>query len=322
MTKKASTKNSVLEKKQHDYKWYLLFMIIAFIFYGNSIKNGYSIDDELVTSTDVQKNALVERGISGFVKIFRSRYANDGKQSYDYRPITTLSFAVEHSIVGESPNTAHISHFVSVFLYGFCGIVLFLFLQQLFKGEAKWFSAFVVLLYLIHPIHTEIVDNIKTRDELLAMIFCFGSAIYVFKYYDKRQLKFILIAALLFTLGYLSRPSAKVFLGLIPLSLYFFRDIKIKKIIIVFLGIFVLQFVIKFFSKAMLTVANTRNFEYFENPLHYLDFSHRIPMFFYSIIKYIQMLAFPYPLKYYYGYNEIPLIGYSDWQFFVGIAVV
>lgn len=322
MAKKSITKNQTLEKKQNDYKWYLLFMIIAFIFYGNSIKNGYSIDDELVTSTDVQKNELVDRGISGFVKIFRSRYANDGKQSYEYRPITTLSFAIEHSVVGESPNTAHISHFISVFLYGLCAIMLFLFLQQLFKGEAKWFSAFVVLLYLVHPIHTEIVDNIKTRDELLAMLFCLGSAIYIFKFYDRHKLKYLIFALILFGLGFLSRPSAKVFFGLIPLSLYFFRDIKLKNLLVVFFGIFVFQFLIKFFSKAAIIGTSIRNYEYFENPLYHLGLSYRIPMFFYSIIKYIEMLFIPYPLKYYYGYNEIPLIGYTDWQFFVGIVVV
>jgi|GEM_PF-630013 len=322
MAKKNTSKNITLEKKQNDYKWYLLFMIIAFVFYGNSIKNGYSIDDELVTSTDVQKNEIVDHGISGFVKIFRSRYANDGKQTYDYRPITTLTFAVEHSVVGESPNTAHISHFISVFLYGLCGIVLFLFLQQLFKGEAKWFSAFVVILYLIHPIHTEIVDNIKTRDELLAMIFCFGSAIYVFKYYDSRKLKFLILAIILIALGFLSRPSAKVFFGLIPLSLYFFRDIKAKNLLIFIVGTFIFQIGLKLFTKTLVTAESVRNYEYFENPLYHLGFLHRIPMFFYSIIKYLEMLFIPYPLKYYYGYNEIPLIGFKDWQFFVGIIVV
>jgi len=30
--------------------WHMLFVLISFLFYGNSISNGYSLDDELVTT--------------------------------------------------------------------------------------------------------------------------------------------------------------------------------------------------------------------------------------------------------------------------------
>lgn len=321
MNQKSTQQTVALSPKKH-YLLYLLFIIIAFVFYGNSIKNGYSLDDELVTSTYSSKNPLVENGISGIVKIFQSRFANDGEQTYAYRPITTLSFAIEHSIVGESDNTAQISHFVSVMLYGVCGILLFLFLMQLFKGEARWFAAIVVVLYLIHPIHTEIVDNIKTRDELLAMIFCLGATINVFKYYDHRKLKFLFLAAFLLCLGLLSRPSAKVFIGLIPLTLYFFRDIKLKTLALYFAGIVVCLVLLKLFTKAMIEVPSVRNFEYFENPLRFLSFSHRIPMFFYTTARYILILIIPYPLKYFYGYNDFPMIGFGDWEFYVSLVLV
>lgn len=316
-------KTQSLVPKESNYKLYMLFMLIAFVFYGNSIKNGYSIDDELVTSTYTFKNKLTDKGIMGLKAIFKSRYANDGKQSYDYRPVTTYSFAVEHSIVGNSPKKANISHFVSVALYGLCGIFLFLFLQQLFKGEAKWFSMLVVVLYLIHPIHTEIVDNIKTRDELLCMLFCLSASIHAFKYFDTRKLKHLLLAITLLFLALYSRPSAKVFLGIIPLSLYFFRDFKLKTILLYGLIAFFFNFLSKLIGRLFLAgIANVRDYDYFENPLRYMDLSARIPMFFYSIVKYIGLLFFPYPLKYYYGYNDVPLVGFGSLIFFAGVVIV
>jgi tetratricopeptide (TPR) repeat protein len=321
----GKSKPTVLQNNTHKKSnliFYLVFILIAFVFYGNSIKNGYAIDDELVTSTDVKANKIVDKGIGGIVEIFQSRYANDGKQTYDYRPITTLSFAIEHSIVGKSEHTAQISHFVSVSLYAICGILLFLFLLQLLGVEAKWFAFLVVVLYLIHPVHTEIVDNIKTRDELLAVSFGLLAAIHAFKYYDRKKLKYVLFAVLFLALALLSRPSGKVFIGLIPLSLYFFRTISLKKLGLFFLGIIVCYFCVGIFSKLSLQVPNVRIHDFFENPLYKMGFAPRIPMFFYTILRYILLLFFPYPLKYFYGYNDFPLIAYNNWELYVGILVV
>ncbi|MBM3186971.1 MAG: hypothetical protein FJZ67_11785, partial [Bacteroidetes bacterium] len=57
-------------------------LIITCLFYGNSIKNGYSMDDEYVTTTTKQKNGLTEKGISGIGKIFTTHSFIDGKQNY------------------------------------------------------------------------------------------------------------------------------------------------------------------------------------------------------------------------------------------------
>ena len=82
--------------------WYILFVLICFLFYGNSISNGYSLDDELVTTTDRKVHQNVEKGLAGIKSIFTSNYAIDGKQNYEYRPIVTLSYAIEKSVFGRS----------------------------------------------------------------------------------------------------------------------------------------------------------------------------------------------------------------------------
>jgi hypothetical protein len=145
--------------------WFMLFVLISFLFYGNSISNGYSLDDELVTSTDRKAHQNVEKGIAGIKSIFTSNYAIDGKQNYEYRPIVTLSYAIEKSIFGESTNRVHISHFINIALYAVCGILLFQLLQVLFQQQASLFSGLVVCLFLIHPLHSEVVNNLKNSPE-------------------------------------------------------------------------------------------------------------------------------------------------------------
>ena len=79
---------------------YLLIIITTFIIYGNGINNEYSLDDNIIVD---KYDSIVERGLKAIPRIFKSRYANDKEQSYDYRPITTVSFAVEKQFFRKRP---------------------------------------------------------------------------------------------------------------------------------------------------------------------------------------------------------------------------
>jgi len=302
--------------------WYIIFGLISFLFYGNSISNGYSLDDELVTTTDRKEHQNVEKGISGIKSIFTSNYAIDGKQNYEYRPIVTLSYAIEKSVFGESSNRVHISHFINVVLYAVCGILLFQLLQVLFQQKASLFSGLVVCLFLIHPIHSEVVNNLKNRDEILSLIFAVLSAIYTFKYIDKQKWYFLLHASILLILSLLSKKSNLPFVVLIPLMIWFFRKLEWKKLSLVFVVLFVAQYSMKFMKSGLLEKDKTRFFSYIENPLFELGLLERIPMYFSSNLFYIQKFILPYPLNFYYGYNSIPLVGFNGWQFILGLIIL
>ena len=123
-----ASKDSGAIKNPKNYWFYLFCILISFLFYGNTLDNGFSMDDELVTTTNKQSHPNVEKGIAGIKDIFTSRYAQDGKQSYAYRPVTTYSFAIEYNLFKDAENRAKISHTISVLLYALCGILLFIFL--------------------------------------------------------------------------------------------------------------------------------------------------------------------------------------------------
>lgn len=308
-------------KNPKNYWFYLFCILMSFLFYGNTLKNGYSMDDELVTTTDKQIHPNVEKGIAGIKDIFTSRYAQDGKQSYSYRPITTYSFAIEYDLFKDAENRAKVSHTISVLLYALCGILLFIFLQTLFKQETWWFSALVVLIFLIHPIHSEVVNSIKSRDELLAFNFGLLILINVLKYFDYKKIKNLLFAILSLFLCIFSKETGTIFVVLIPVVLYFFRDINVKKLIFTIIIVGTTFFLLKKGFKIMLDKESIRYFQYFENPLYELDFSYRIPMFFYTILLYIVLLFKPFPLKYYYGYDEVSLVGFGNWEFYLSLVV-
>ncbi len=299
-------------------------LIITFLFYGNSIKNGYSLDDEYVTTTSKQKNELTEKGILGIGKIFTSHSFIDGKQNYEYRPVSMYTFAIEWSLFQNSENRVHISHAINVILYFFVGILLFQMLQIWFQGKASTLSAIITILFMIHPIHTEVVNSIKNRDELLSLIFALFAAIQTFKWVDTKQVWRIFLACLFIMLSLLSKKSNLPFIVTIPLMIYFFREIKLKTIGISFLILFSVKIGFNIFKNKLmgLNESTNRNFAYFENPLFDLGFIERIPMFFYTNLLYIEKLIFPYPLAYYYGFDAVKLVGFGDWRFYLGLIVM
>ena len=301
-----------------------LSLLIAFLFYGNSIKNGYSMDDEYVTTTNKQKNELSELGIGGFSKIFTSNSFRDGKQNYEYRPVSIYTFAIEWTFFKNFENRVHISHTINVILYALLGILLFKLLQVIFQGKASLFSGITVILFMIHPIHSEVINSIKNRDELLSLIFAILAAINAFLWIDKKQVWRIFLACIFILCSLLSKKSNLPFIVSIPIMIYFFRDVKLKTIGITFFILLSVKLGFNFVKNQLMNLDDTtnRHFSTFENPLFDLGFMERIPMFFYTNWLYIQKLIFPYPLAFYYGFDTIPLVSYLDWQFYLGLIVM
>ena len=305
------------------------FFVLVLIFYGNSLKNKYALDDDYITVTNfpfkgkpyTPNHPLVSQGFKGIPKIWKSRYAHDSEASFEYRPVTTTSFAIEYGIFGQSP---FLSHLINVFIYFLTISVLFFVLLFLFDSyEKKLEIAFLsCLLFLIHPLHTEVVNNIKCRDELLAMFFPLCAFWFSFSFYKKPNVKDIVLIILFMLLGLLSKRSSMVFIAIIPLAFIFFRKVNIKLIISSTLLLIVSYFTFIKMKSSLITEKNVRHFYDFENPLYVLkvSFLSKIAIAIKSLGFYVKLLFFPVPLRFYYGNNIIDLIGKPDIFFIIGIC--
>lgn len=169
-----------------------IIFAISFFLYVSTINNGYNLDDELVTNN----HKLTSQGIKAIPEIFVTPYYSDEMgYAYEYRPMVHVSFAIENQFFGDNP---HVSHFINALLYATLCTVLLGFLTLLFAGSNYPLLPFIVtLLFSFHPIHTEVVNNIKNRDELLAALFIFLS-LYMFFKLEKRSLTAAMISCYLF----------------------------------------------------------------------------------------------------------------------------
>jgi len=321
-------KNKV-QSSNSKKKWLpvIALIIMVFLYYGNTLKNGYSLDDDLVTTTDNSVHERVEKGILGLPEIFTTHYVHTDQQQYEYRPIVTASFAIEYQFVGDKSikKRASISHLINVMLYALLIVLIYLLIFKLFPYKGWVFPFFVALLFLIHPIHSEVVNNIKCRDELFVMIFGLFAMFSFLKYVDSeyKKLIYLIVGVLMIALSILSKKVGFTFIVLVPLVLYYFRDVKIRKFVVVFGLMLIGVFVFYLLKKTALTDGVVREKMFFENPLYFADSKlERVPMFFYSIMYYLKMMVLPAPLVYYYGYDQIQIVGWSNPFVWVGVLFV
>ena len=105
---------------------------------------------------------------------------------------------------------------------------LFNLLIRLLKNIPPVLIGAIVLLFTVHPLHTEVVASVKSRDELLAGLFLLLSWFYFLKYLDESKRGALHRSLALFALASFTKESAIAFVAILPLSAVMFRNSNIK----------------------------------------------------------------------------------------------
>ena len=304
--------------KRLDHRYHLTIIVfLIFIAFGGSLRNNYSLDDEFVTTPSNEK---VDKGLNGIKEILLTPYSEEGVDNgaFEYRPLTMILFAIEKSVFGFNPG---MGHFINLVLYVSIVLLLFQILRILFPHEDSLTLVAILLLFSIHPLHSEVVLSLKNREELLVSLFGFSALYYSIKYSTEQSMLFGIISIFLLVLGVFVKSTITPFVIVIPVTLYFFRLFTAKQSTIFFLVAIVLMGIASFLPKLLLTIPANRELNFIENPLLHLPFWKRLPMAFYSFLYYTKLHLIPFPLLAYYGYNQVPLLSWSDYQVYIGIVL-
>lgn len=292
-------------KKSNRY-FVLFFFVFTAILYGNTVLNKWAVDDNFVTGP---QNELVKKGFKAIPEIFSSFYVvtkgNVGTQQSDYRPVVKMTYAIEYGLWGGQK--AGRSHIINVLLYFWISTLLFFILRRLLKDYNILFPFLITLLFMVHPVHTEVVASLKNRDELLSFLCGLGGLHFFLRYAERKKNIYIFAALLVFVIGYLSKSSILPFILLYPLVLYFFTDLKLKNFIWIFIGVLIAGLAAQVIPRLFLPKAIHVN-SFIENPL-FMERSLwiRLGTGLLTLLFYLRILIFPHPLLYYYGYDMIPV---------------
>lgn len=298
------------------YKYALLLFLISFLIYGNGIQNRYALDDHLVN----QENQLTQGGLEGIGKLFTSYSFKEKQYNYEFRPVLLLTFAIEYAVFGTNP---HVSHCISILLFALFSLLLLLFLLKTFSDVPPLVIFLGIILFIVHPIHTEVIDNIKSRDELLVGVFGMGMLIQILNYFEDKKSYRIILAIVLAFAGFLTKQSFYIYVALVPV-LYLMLSQKNKinyKQILFTLFCFLVVFVsIKFWQRAFLPKElYQRDFLFYENPLWNQSYFSRVPQGFANSLFYFFLLLWPFDFSCYYGYNQVETVTWLSYLPYLGV---
>jgi protein O-mannosyl-transferase len=315
------------------YLPYLTIFALCFVVYGNSILNGYASDDGMV----VVDNKFTLRGFGGIKDLlthdaFVGAVGVDGEQLVSggrYRPLSFVSLAIEVQLFGLNPA---VSHFINVLLFALTCVLLYYLLSSLLHKprDAPFYYkiAFVAsVLFAAHPIHTEVVANIKGRDEIMSLLFALLATYAGLAYVQSQHIKYLAMGAVAYFMAIMSKENAITFLLIIPLTYYFFTKADAKNYLVT-VALYVIPVALFLYLRATYTHSGlaTESFEIFNNPFAYLPHTmegicQRYATIIMTFLLYIKILIYPHPLTHDYYFNQIPIIGMTDPVFILSLII-
>ena len=296
---------------KRDHIIFLSFAVLILIIYGQSLWGGFVFDDRgildyhsILSSLGSLKTALlqpyweVDAGL--------------------YRPITLFSYALNNIFLGGS---AFSFHFVNLALYfGICSAI-FVLIKKLFSNEKL--ALFSALIFLVLPIHTEVVANITGRSELLALLFSLLTLIE----FTKERSNFWL-AGLYTLLAIGAKETAVAVLPLVLLVILikergFGREV-VEKYFRPFSAVVTgacFYFFARFFALGPDHFFGIQT-SLIENPLLFASTHERVATALSILWMYVRKTFIPLGLCSDYSYNQIPLVGFSNLGTIIALVIL
>lgn len=299
-------------------KMSLILGAITFIIYFNTLQNGFVLDDTMVYA----KNTIVNQGFDGIPELLKTpRLKGFGYlKNENYRPLSLVMFATEVGLFGLN---ATVAHFFNILFFSLCVILLFLFLNKLLEGKPV--VAFIAaLLFAVHPIHTEVVANIKSLDEIFCFLFAFLSLNIFVSYMRSGNFLWLLLGLASLFLSFLSKETVITFLGIIPLVFFLYINNDMRRAIFMTAGAVVVAGIYLLIRHNILSDygASTAAVEFIDNALVGApNLAMRLGTAFFTLGMYVKLLFIPHPLIDDYGYNSVPYVGFGNVWVLLSVAI-
>jgi len=211
------------------------------------------------------------------------------------------------------------------------------------RNDDRWYLSFpfiVSILFLAHPIHTEVVANIKGRDEIMTLLGSLAALWFTIKYFDTKKRYNLLLSGFCLFLGLLSKENAITFLAVIPITIFYCTSPLIKgrtatkshlgEIGVIMIPLIAASAIFLLIRSSVLGMsANTSTVvsELMNNPFLNATKSETFATIFYTLLLYVKLLFFPHPLTWDYYPHHIEITNWTNpiailsLLFYIGITI-
>ena len=289
----------------------IICCIAAMVLYSYTIGSDYTVDD----GTVIENNKHTTAGIKSLPVIFSSAYRAGfwPRKEGLYRPLSVAMFAIEWQL---APHHPWLGHLINVLLYILTAWVLYNLMRKLLHSHHPLIPFFITLLYIVLPVHSEVVANIKSRDEIMCFLFIIISFDQLLKWLNNNKVTSLLFASIAYFIALLSKESAVTMIAVYPLIIYYFSKSDSKKIVmpsLLFLGIACVFLGIRY--AVLGTMGGSDVIQLINNSLMGTDDKIiRFASAVHIMGRYLGLLIAPVTLIFDYSYNTIPLVSITSWK--------
>lgn len=209
-----------MKKFLYSNIFFLFFLALSvFAVYGKSLSFKFVDYDnpELITN----KIAFIS-DFRNIPKFFVSSCFGSKEDVY-YRPVLTLSFALNAIFAGDNPFFYYLTN---IFLFIGAVYSIYFFLSKLKFNET--ILKFICLIIAVHPVCVSSVAWVPARNDTLLIIFLSLSFGFFTDYLEKGKIKYLTALCLFFTAALFTKETAVILLPVYFFIVYFF-DFKITK---------------------------------------------------------------------------------------------
>jgi predicted membrane-bound mannosyltransferase len=158
-----------------------VLFILPCILYWNTLHNDFVFDDmPLIWGSKVVPRL---NSVYDIVNLFTEKYG--------YRPIRTLSYAIDYRFSGTGPVSYHVSNII---YHAITALLVYLVTLSLIPQQATALVA--AFIFAVHPVHTDAVAYLSGRRDILFALF-YLAGFWCFLRHRKRNRLLYLIAAML-----------------------------------------------------------------------------------------------------------------------------
>jgi len=286
----------------------LALWTLVLLAYANSFRAGMTLDNATIILQDTRLQAATSQNVG---LIFSQEYWYGNGSTNLYRPLTTLSYLFNYSILGDGPNPAGY-HAINLALHALN--VLLVYLLGLAILRQTGLALGLAGLWGVHPILTESVTNIVGRADLLA---AFGVLAALFCHIQssrstgRKRAACIAGIALAAAIGMFSKESAIVVLAVLPLYDWLFGAGDFRKHAAGYAALLPGIAAFFYFRAGMLAHSPLVIVPFVDNPLNGASFLAARLTAVRIIGKEFLLCLWPAALSCDYSYNQIPIFAWS-----------
>ncbi len=181
---------SINTNEESHYVQLMIFVCLGFLLYFKTFGHVWTFDDYFV----ILKNHDI-RSLKDFIN-----------NEYPGRPLRELSAMLDYKLFGLESKYWHIQNCL---IHSINAWMIYLLLMNLSSSKSlSWLSS---LLFLVHPIHVEVVAQISHRKDSLCLLFILVAFYFYVLARSRKSIRYLLISLCAFIFSLLSKESAYAF---------------------------------------------------------------------------------------------------------------